>query len=76
MAVLSSMSPGQRGRVKTIVKGSKLERRLFDIGLAPGVEFTMITRHPFRGPIILQIGNSKIALGRGIADSVEVELKN
>lgn len=73
---ICEMRPGQKGNVVNIVKGSNAERRLFEIGIVPGTEIEVISRHPFHGPVILQIGNSRIALGRGIADSVRIELKD
>jgi len=40
-------------------------RRLFDLGLAPGVEVTMVRRAPLGDPVIFGVGDYEIAL-RGI----------
>jgi ferrous iron transport protein A len=40
-------------------------RRLFDLGLAPGVEVTMIRRAPLGDPVIFGVGDYEIAL-RGV----------
>ncbi|SHG87390.1 ferrous iron transport protein A [Thermosyntropha lipolytica DSM 11003] len=68
------LRPGQKARVKEIKKGVNGQRRLFEIGLIPGTELKLLSSHPFNGPLVLQVGNAKIALGRGMAEAVEVEL--
>lgn len=67
------MKPGQTGQIIGINKGSQGARRLFEIGLVPGANVTLLSRHPFSGPVVLLINNSKVALGRGIANAVEVK---
>ncbi|MBC7074551.1 MAG: ferrous iron transport protein A [Syntrophomonadaceae bacterium] len=71
---LRDMKVGQKAKIIKIDKGSYAQRRLFEIGLVPGAEVKLLSRHPFRGPLVLQIGNAKIAVGRGIAASVKIEL--
>lgn len=73
---LKEMQVGQSGEVSRILKGSMAERRLFEIGIVPGVKVKLLSRHPFQGPLVLQIGNARIALGRRIAASVEVKPEN
>lgn len=73
---LKDMQVGQRGQVSGILKGPMAERRLFEIGIVPGVKVKLLSRHPFHGPLVLQAGNARIALGRRIAASVEIELEN
>lgn len=68
------MRPGQKAKIREIKKGISGQRRLFEIGLVPGTELKLVSCHPFNGPLVLQVGNSKIALGRGMADAVEVDL--
>jgi len=53
------------------VHGS-LCRRLAELGLTPGVEFEVLQRG--NGPIILAIRNSRLALGRGTAEQILVEI--
>jgi ferrous iron transport protein A len=72
---IKDMQVGQRGKVARILKGSTAERRLFEIGIVPGVMVKLLSRHPFQGPLLLEIGNARIALGRKIAASVEVEME-
>ena len=68
-----NLEVGQRARVINI-EGRKAERRLYEIGIMPGIELQLITRHPFKGPLVFKIGSASIALGRSIAAKIMVKL--
>ncbi len=72
---LDDLGPERRARV--IGYGSEVDpsaaRRLFDLGLAPGVEVVMVRRAPLRDPVIYRVGDYEIALRRQQARCVRVE---
>ena len=70
--VMVNVEPGQKVRVVQILNGKQRARKLFDLGIIPGAEVEMISRHPFRGPLVLKVGNTTLALGRNIAAAIEV----
>jgi ferrous iron transport protein A len=45
-------------------------RRLFDLGLVPGVEVTMIRRAPLGDPVIFGVGDYEIALRGAQSDCI------
>lgn len=47
-------------------------RRFYELGIIPGSKITLISGNN-RGPVLIRVGNSKIALGRGMAESIFVE---
>jgi len=47
-------------------------RRFYELGIIPGSKITLISGNT-RGPVLIRVGNSKIALGRGMAESIFVE---
>ena len=61
---LADLGRGQRGTV--VGYGDEVEpstaRRLFDLGLVPGVEVAMVRRAPMRDPVIFRVGDYEIAL--------------
>ena len=64
---LADLDRGQRAIVlgySDVVEPSTA-RRLFDLGLVPGVEVTMIRRAPLGDPVIFHVGDYEIAL-RGV----------
>ncbi|MDD3267752.1 MAG: FeoA family protein [Syntrophomonadaceae bacterium] len=70
----TAMKPGQKGKVKSISKGSKAERKMFEMGIIPGVEIELLSCYPFKGPLLFNVGQMQIALGRGMAEAVDVEI--
>jgi ferrous iron transport protein A len=71
---LSDLERGQRARVVGYHGvESSAARRLFDLGLMPGTEVTMVRRAPLRDPVIFRVGDYEIALRCVQARSIHVE---
>ncbi|MEN6349198.1 MAG: FeoA family protein [Syntrophomonas sp.] len=71
---LTAINPGQKARVMNINKGCKAERRMFEMGIRPGVEIELVSKHLFNGPLLFKVGQTQIALGRNLAEAIEVEV--
>jgi len=70
--LMSNLKPGEKVRVIKI-KGSQLERRLYELGIIHGSDIELVSLHPFKGPLVLKVGNTTLALGHDIAELIEVE---
>jgi Fe2+ transport system protein FeoA len=70
--VLTSIETGH-GRVQG--RGWGFQKRLMDLGLTPGTEVTVVKSAPFHGPIEILVRGSRLALGRGMADKIFVEIE-
>lgn len=70
----TDMKRGYKAVVRAINRGKGIERKMFEIGIMTGTEIRLLEKHPFRGPLLFQVGDTRIVLGRGIAASLEVEL--
>jgi ferrous iron transport protein A len=70
---LPTMAAGSRVRVTAIAAGLRATRRLKDMGIIPGVEVRVI-QSLGNGALILGVGDSRIAVERGIAHKVLVQL--
>jgi ferrous iron transport protein A len=68
------MRPGQRGVVVAIQAGLGATRRLDAMGIRPGVVLKKVSGQLFGGPVVVQAGNLRIAIGLGMARKVLVEL--
>ena len=64
-----------RGRGRGGGKGWGLERRLADLGLTPGTTVTVVRTAPFNGPLEVLVRGSRLALGRGMAERIFVEVE-
>ena len=56
-------------------RGRVFEKRLMDMGLTPGTRITVVKSAPFHGPIEIRVRGSRLALGRGMAERIFVEMK-
>jgi len=69
---LSSLKPGERGVVVGLSGGHRFMCRMVSLGFTSGVEVTVVQNFG-RGPMIVTIKDTQIALGRGEALKVLVE---
>ena len=68
---LSMAKAGQKVKVALIDAGHGLNSRLASMGILPNVEITVISNgRP--GPFVIIVKNSKVVLGRGMADKIMV----
>ena len=72
MMPLAMVSPGEQVRLLAINGGQRLRKRLADLGLNLGVTVRVLQRDA-RGPLILAVKDSRLALGRGMAHKIMVE---
>ena len=59
-------------RLTGIQGGTRLNRRLVELGLTPGVRLRVL--QDSGGPLILALRDSRIALGRGMAEKLSVTI--
>lgn len=70
---LSNVEVGQRARVIKI-EGQEAARRLFGYGILSGTSLELKARHPMRGPLLVSVGGTQVAVGRRMAEKIQVEL--
>ncbi|NCP15747.1 ferrous iron transport protein A [bacterium] len=69
---LSSLKPGERGVVVGLSGGRGLMGRMVSLGFTPGTEVTLLQNYG-RGPLLVTVRDTRVALGRGEALKVLVE---
>ena len=70
---LSSLRAGQSGVVKHIHGGFGICRRMSCMGIIAGKRVKVLATHLFMGPVVVKIGSTQIAIGRGMARKIIVE---
>jgi len=71
---LTMVSPGERVRMIAIQGGHTVRKRLADLGLTPGTVLQVVQAN-VHGPLIIAVKNdARLALGRGMAHKIQVEL--
>jgi ferrous iron transport protein A len=53
--------------------GARVRTHLNTLGIHIGDWITVVERAPFRGPVLVEIHGSRVALGRGVASKVRVD---
>ncbi len=69
---LSMATQGSVVRIKDIVSGERMKKRLGELGLYEGTE-VVVYKNDVCGPVILKVLDSKIVVGRGQAMKIMVE---
>jgi ferrous iron transport protein A len=69
---LAEMGTGQSGTVVEVAGGRGLAGRLDALGIRPGKKITKISSEIMRGPVVVQVDRSEIAIGFGMARHIVV----
>jgi ferrous iron transport protein A len=72
MTPLSLAPAGEPVTIIDVRAGQRLRHRLADLGLIPGT-VVKVVQSLGHGPVILAVGDSRLALGRGASHKVLVE---
>ena len=73
MKAVSDLPAGERGVVRLLRGGEEFTHRMVTLGFTPGVEVTVVQNYG-RGPILVSVRDTHIALGRGEALKVLIEV--
>lgn len=68
---LSQVQPGRDVKLVAIEGGRHVQARLAALGLLPGTTFTVL-RNATHGPFIIAVKQSRVMLGRGLAQRIMV----
>jgi len=71
---LTQMRAGQKGEIFEIAGGHGIADKLESLGVRQGREIKKISEQWMKGPVLLQHGHSRIAIGFGMASRVFVEI--
>jgi len=69
------MYPGQSGRVMQVAGGIGMVNRLNALGIRPGKKITKVNSMLMRGPVTVQLGGTRLAIGFGMANRILVEIE-
>ena len=73
MKVLSELRVGESGVVTTVNGEGAIRRRLFDMGITPGVEVYLRKKAPLGDPIEISLRGYELTLRKAEASLVQVK---
>lgn len=68
---LLNLKKGEAGKVSLINAGKIATRRLYEMGFNTGAPVRIIKNDA--GPVIVSLAGHKVALGRGLAEKIELD---
>jgi ferrous iron transport protein A len=74
MMTLDTVGVHRQARVIMIEGGQRVRSHLNTLGIHIGDWLTVVQRAPFRGPVLVEVHGTRVALGRGIAGKVQVDM--
>ena len=72
---LTALQNGDTAIIEELTVGHGLRSRLIALGLLPGTPVEVISIDG-SGPVVLELRDSRVVLGRGIASKIEVHPKS
>jgi Fe2+ transport system protein FeoA len=69
---LINLNYGAQAKISKINGGCDLIRRLTEMGLTLGTNIKVVS-DAFGGPIVIEVRDSRLAIGRGVATKIYVE---
>jgi len=73
MIDLTQLNEGKSAKVISIEGGMGVNKRVQDMGIREGSIVTKVTGIFSRGPVVVRVGRTQVALGRGMASKIVVE---
>ena len=72
--VITSIKTHQGHGKRRQIRGWGMKQRLMDMGLTPGTIIKVVNSAPFHGPIEIYVRGFRLAIGRGVAYRIFVEV--
>jgi len=70
---LSEMNYEEEGRVKSIEQD--LKNKVAGMGIRVSKNLKMITKHPLKGPMVVEVDGAHTSLALSVADRIIMEVK-
>ncbi|MEW6608603.1 MAG: FeoA family protein [bacterium] len=72
---LVQMKIGESGKIVEIQGGAGMSLKLENLGIRVGEEIKKVSQQAMRGPVVVAVGKSQVAVGFGMATRVLVEVE-
>jgi ferrous iron transport protein A len=72
-APLTTLLPGDQARIVSLGHGGGRQHHFRTMGLREGKIVTVIASQPAKGPLVIEVEGTQIAIGRGMARRIVIE---
>ncbi|TES94529.1 MAG: ferrous iron transport protein A [Candidatus Cloacimonadota bacterium] len=70
---LTQVESNTKGIVAKILGGRRMMKKLETLGIRIGCELEKVSSHIMRGPVVVRVGNTRAAIGYGMAKKIIIE---
>ena len=70
---LLHLETGKKAKIKRLEGGYEFQRKLATLNIRVGKVIRKVANQPFKGPSIVEVGDRKVTLGRGMTQRIFVE---
>jgi len=70
---LAKLKANHKGRVLDVLGGRGVADKLMSLGVYKGKEILKLSHIGLRGPVVIKVGRTILALGHGIAEKIVIE---
>lgn len=72
MKTIKNLKTGDKALITSIDTEVAGSQQLVEMGLTPGSEIELLAKYPLRGPLLIKLGNNRIAVDYHLARAVVV----
>jgi ferrous iron transport protein A len=73
--ILTAVKEGKEAVIVRLFGGHRFQIRLRTMGIREGKVIKVVSRHPFGGPLVVEVDGREATIGRGMAGKIIVEMK-
>ncbi len=70
---LTQLGQGRRARIVELLGGRSVNARFGSMGIRPGRTVRKRSAALLKGPVVLEVGSTQLAIGHGMAQKIIVE---
>lgn len=72
---ITDIEEGRKAIISGLKGGRGFQIRLRNMGIREGKTVTVVTKHPFNGPLVLEVDGRTTTIGRGMAGRIIVRVE-
>ncbi len=73
--ILTKLKKGQSGTIAELPGGPRAKQKLSEMGIRSGMDISVAQVVPLKGPVIIKVGQTQIAIGHGMANRIKINLE-
>jgi len=73
--LITDLRPGEEAVIVALYGGYHFQRKLRTMGIREGKVVRVLAKHPFGGPMVVEVDGHEATIGRGMARRIVVQVE-